>query len=155
MKLVHVAAATLAFAALASTAYAADPVEGTWLVQAGTAKVRVAPCGGDKAKAADGKQRDIARMLSLYRKGVATIIAGDFNTSDTAALARTGLVRATPAEDTLDKAGVQPLDQVWVTPDLIVRGATLLDPGSLTDHKTWVVNLTLDGGLTPPIPASI
>lgn len=111
--------------------------------------------GGDKAKAADGKQRDIARMLSLYRKGVATIIAGDFNTSDTAALARTGLVRATPAEDTLDKAGVQPLDQVWVTPDLIVRGATLLDPGSLTDHKTWVVNLTLDGGLTPPIPASI
>ena len=50
MKLVHFAAATLAFAALGSTAYAADPVEGTWLVQAGTAKVRVAPCGGDKSK---------------------------------------------------------------------------------------------------------
>lgn len=99
--------------------------------------------GGDQAKADKGKQADIAKMLSLYRKGVSTIIAGDFNTPDTQALARAGLVRATPAVDTLDKAGVQPLDQVWVTPDLIVRGTTLLDPGSLTDHKVWVLNLTL------------
>lgn len=101
--------------------------------------------GGDAAKAKAGKQRDIAKMLSLYRKGVSTIIAGDFNTPDTAALARAGLVRATPAVDTLDKAGVQPLDQVWVTPDLTVRGTTLLDPGSLTDHKVWVAQLTLGG----------
>ena len=50
MKLVHLAAALAAFTALGSAAHAADPVEGTWLVQAGTAKVRVAPCGGDKAK---------------------------------------------------------------------------------------------------------
>lgn len=101
--------------------------------------------GGDQAKADKGKQADIAKMLSLYRKGVSTIIAGDFNTPDTAALARAGLVRATPAVDTLDKAGVQPLDQVWVSPDLTVRGTTLLDPGSLTDHKVWVAQLTLGG----------
>lgn len=101
--------------------------------------------GGDAAKAKAGKQRDIAKMLSVYRKGISTIIAGDFNTPDTQALARSGLVRATPAVDTLDKAGVQPLDQVWVTPDLIVRGTTLLDPGSLTDHRVWVAQLTLGG----------
>ncbi len=99
--------------------------------------------GGDAAKAKAGKQADIAKMLSLYRKGISTIIAGDFNTPDTQALARAGLVRATPAVDTLDKAGVQPLDQIWVSPDLIVRGTTLLDPGSLTDHKGWVAQLTL------------
>ena len=50
MKLVHLAAAVAAITSLSSAAHAADPVEGTWLVQAGTAKVRVAPCGGDKAK---------------------------------------------------------------------------------------------------------
>lgn len=42
--------AALALAALASPAFAADPVEGHWLVQSGTAKVRVAPCATDKAK---------------------------------------------------------------------------------------------------------
>ncbi len=104
--------------------------------------------GGDKAKAAKGKQADIAKMLSLYRKGVSTIIAGDFNTPDTLALARAGLVRATPAADTLDEAGIQPLDQVWVTPDLLVRGTELLNPGSLTDHKVWRVQLTIGGGST-------
>ena len=101
--------------------------------------------GGDQAKADKGKQADIAKMLSLYRKGVSAIIAGDFNTPDTQALARAGLVRATPAVDTYDPAGTQVLDQVWVSPDLIVRGTTLLDPGTLTDHKVWVAQLTLGG----------
>jgi uncharacterized protein (DUF2147 family) len=50
MKLMHLAAVAAAFTALASTAQAADPVEGTWMVQGGAAKVRVAPCSGDKAK---------------------------------------------------------------------------------------------------------
>ncbi|WP_309087663.1 DUF2147 domain-containing protein [Phenylobacterium sp.] len=31
---------------LATPAFAADPVEGEWLTQAGTAKVRIAPCAG-------------------------------------------------------------------------------------------------------------
>lgn len=31
---------------LAAPAFAADPVEGEWLTQAGTAKVRIAPCAG-------------------------------------------------------------------------------------------------------------
>lgn len=50
MKLIHLAAVAAASTALASAAQAADPVEGTWLVQGGAAKVRVSPCGGDKAK---------------------------------------------------------------------------------------------------------
>ena len=41
--------ATLAVA-IASPALAADPVEGLWLVQAGTAKVKVAPCARDKSR---------------------------------------------------------------------------------------------------------
>lgn len=40
----------LAIAALASTAHAADPVEGQWLVQGGSAKVRVTPCATDRSK---------------------------------------------------------------------------------------------------------
>ena len=53
MPLARLAAATaLAVAALAaaSPALAADPVEGLWLVQAGTAKVKVTPCASDKSK---------------------------------------------------------------------------------------------------------
>jgi len=34
-------------ATLATPALAADPVEGEWIVQSGTAKVRIAPCAGD------------------------------------------------------------------------------------------------------------
>lgn len=44
MKTARLALAALALAAIGSTAQAADPVEGLWLVQSGTAKVRIAPC---------------------------------------------------------------------------------------------------------------
>lgn len=40
----------LAFAAAATAAHAADPVEGQWLVEGGSAKVRIAPCAGDKGR---------------------------------------------------------------------------------------------------------
>ena len=42
------AAALLAFAA--TPALAADPVEGEWLTQAGTGKVRIAPCPGQAGR---------------------------------------------------------------------------------------------------------
>ena len=50
----------------ATAAFAADPVEGEWLTQAGTAKVKIAPCGGGKIcghvswlkNAADAKATD-------------------------------------------------------------------------------------------------
>ena len=50
MTLARLAAATALAAAIASPALADDPVEGLWLIQAGTAKVKVAPCASDKTK---------------------------------------------------------------------------------------------------------
>lgn len=50
MTLARLAAATALAAAIASPALADDPVEGLWLVQAGTAKVKVAPCASDRTK---------------------------------------------------------------------------------------------------------
>lgn len=49
MSPARLALATLAVASLAAPALAADPVEGLWLVQAGSAKIKVAPCA-DKTK---------------------------------------------------------------------------------------------------------
>lgn len=49
MSLARLALASAAVAVLATPALAADPVEGLWLVEAGTAKIKVAPCA-DKAK---------------------------------------------------------------------------------------------------------
>lgn len=49
MKLGHLFAG-LALAAVAGAAQAADPVEGQWLVESGTAKIKVAPCATDKAR---------------------------------------------------------------------------------------------------------
>lgn len=50
MTLARLAAATTLAAAIASPALAADPVEGLWLVEAGSAKIKVAPCASDKTK---------------------------------------------------------------------------------------------------------
>ena len=90
-----------------------------------------------------GKLADTRKMLTLVRPGVATIIAGDFNTKQHAELLKgAGFTRATPEVDTVDEAGDQMFDAVWVR-GVTVRGHTLIDPGAVTDHKTWVVNLTL------------
>lgn len=50
MSHIRLAALTAAALSIASAAHAADAVEGLWAVQAGNAKVRVAPCATDKAK---------------------------------------------------------------------------------------------------------
>ena len=47
----HLRFAAVAFAAaLASPAFAADPVTGDWMLPSGAAKVRIAPCPADRAK---------------------------------------------------------------------------------------------------------
>jgi uncharacterized protein (DUF2147 family) len=50
MKTAPLALAAVATLALPASALAADPVEGQWLTQGGSARVRVAPCANDKAK---------------------------------------------------------------------------------------------------------
>jgi uncharacterized protein (DUF2147 family) len=51
MKTLRLTLAALAVAAMGSAAHAAaDPVEGLWLVQGGSAKVRIAPCAGNGAQ---------------------------------------------------------------------------------------------------------
>ena len=49
MKPVHLVSALVLGLATASAAAAADPVMGEWTTQSGTAKVRIAPCSGNKA----------------------------------------------------------------------------------------------------------
>lgn len=95
--------------------------------------------------AATGKQADIASALSLVRVNVPTIVAGDFNTRSTFAAFNFGLTRATPALDSLDSPGDDPIDQTWVSSHLTVRGASQVDGGRITDHKAWIANLTLPG----------
>lgn len=47
----HLRFAAIALAAaLASPAFAADPVTGDWMLPSGAAKVRIAPCPADRAK---------------------------------------------------------------------------------------------------------
>ena len=48
MKLHRLALASAAAAALATSAQAAGTVQGDWITQSGSAKVRVAPCAGGK-----------------------------------------------------------------------------------------------------------
>ena len=50
MKLASLTAAT-AMALFATTAQAADPVMGEWMTQGGGARVKIAPCASDAAKA--------------------------------------------------------------------------------------------------------
>jgi len=90
------------------------------------------------------KMADIAKAFTLVRKGVPTIIAGDWNTAHAVEVAtKHGMIRATKAVDTLDNAGTQAYDAVFITPDLEMRGQMMLDPGNRSDHKVWVYNGTL------------
>lgn len=44
MRMLLIAAGALTLAATSAPAFAADPVEGDWLVQGGSARVHIAPC---------------------------------------------------------------------------------------------------------------
>lgn len=109
------------------------------------------PKGWTDAQVLDGKLADVrAAMKALYRRGRPTIVAGDFNTShaERVLVGEYGLQRATPNVDTVDTPGDQKLDAVFVTKDIAVRYAELLNPGDVSDHKIWKVGLRTGGSTT-------
>jgi len=92
-----------------------------------------------------GKQADIKKAMNkLFREGVPTIVAGDFNTRTAFDIIEPfGFVRFTRRVDTVNEPGDQRVDAVFVTPGLELRGKEQVDPGTVSDHKTWVVKGTL------------
>jgi len=91
------------------------------------------------------KETDIrTAMQRLRRPGVATIVAGDFNTRTAFDVIEPfGFVRSTRRIDTVNAPGEQRLDAVFFTPELELRGKDQIDPGSVSDHKAWLVNGTV------------
>lgn len=76
------------------------------------------------------------------------VVGGDFARN---APSRPSLfVRATDALDTMDKAGVQSVDDAYVR-GLAVRGSSVVDPGALSDHLWRVVQLTIGAPADPTL----
>ena len=76
------------------------------------------------------------------------VVGGDFARN---APSRPSLfVRATDALDTMDKAGVQSVDDAYVR-GLQVRGSSVVDPGALSDHLWRVAQLTLGAPANPTL----
>ncbi len=91
------------------------------------------------------QQSDIRKAMDgLRRAGVPTLVAGDFNTGTAFEIIEPfGFVRATESINTVNNPGTQRLDAVFFTPDVQFRDAIQVDPGSVSDHKTWQVKGTL------------
>lgn len=108
------------------------------------------PASWSKARKTQGKLDVLDAVLKkLVRDGVATWIGGDFNTSEhEKVMEKYGFSRATDAVDTGDEAGDQKLDAVWFKTgkkvNARVRGKSLLNPSTLSDHKGFLVNGTIE-----------
>ena len=96
-------------------------------------------------------KRDVldAILKKLVRNDVATFVGGDFNTATHATVMRKyGFVRLTDEVDTGDESGDQKLDASWHKTGKSTktgkRGASLLNPGTLSDHKGFLVNGTIE-----------
>lgn len=83
---------------------------------------------------AEQKDADIARAGKLADGNCACVLAGDFARSRPRLDAWT---RATPRIDTMDAAGEQTVDAVFVKGGVGAGRVTVVDPGVLSDH-TWI-----------------
>lgn len=100
--------------------------------------------GGSAADKVAGKQKDIRKAMGLIRKGVPTIVAGDFNTSTAFDVIKPfGFARLTRHVDTLNAVGIQRVDGVFATAGVQLRDKSLMDPGAVSDHQAWMVKATL------------
>lgn len=109
------------------------------------------PSAWSEARKAKGKRDALKTWLGkVLRADVATFVGGDFNTETHAQVMQAlKFARLTPAVNTNDAGGK--LDAVWHRAGKKVstrkRGASVLDPGTLSDHKGWIGNGTVE---TPP-----
>jgi len=90
------------------------------------------------------KDSDIAKGAKLAGTWP-TVYAGDFARN---APKLPGYTRAAAKVDSMDKAGTQTPDAVFVRGKVGVGKATLVNPGGLSDHKWLGVVLTLGGDLS-------
>lgn len=106
------------------------------------------PSTWSKATKTKAKLNVLGSILKkLTRDGVATWVGGDFNTgAHDSVMKEHGFDRATDAVATVDDADSK-LDAVWHRSGKVLtrkRGASLLNPGSLSDHKGFLVNGTIE-----------
>ncbi|MFT4295519.1 MAG: hypothetical protein QM582_08910, partial [Micropruina sp.] len=88
------------------------------------------------------KDADIARAAALADDHGACVLAGDFARNQPRL---NGWTRATARIDTMDAAGEQTVDAVFVRGGIGAGTATIVDPKALSDH-TWLgVRLTIPG----------
>lgn len=98
------------------------------------------------------KQDDVRKVISFLAKHPNVVVGGDWCTKHARpVLEAAGYKLATPWVDTYAPAGVQPLDAIYIRgPRLKVRNlygkkgpGEVHKPGSASDHKGVVANLTL------------
>lgn len=87
------------------------------------------------------KDADIAKGVKLFGTWPG-IFGGDFARN---VPALKGWVRATPRDDSMDKAGVQTPDAIFVKGQISVVSAKVIDPGKWSDHKWLVATVRISG----------
>ena len=105
--------------------------------------VDVASIHGLPGSIATSAQKDagIKRLATLAR-GWGCVLAGDFARNSPRL---SGWIRATPVIDTMDRAGEQTVDAAFIRGKIGAGESTVVDPGSLSDHKWLGVKLILGG----------
>ena len=110
-----------------------------------------ASLSGTDAQKQAAKEADITLALSLVRKGVPTIFAGDMNTGAAWKLINDsgrGLKAITPqgADTVADESGDQPLDMIFATQEFVTRKLTKVK-NPYSDHYVWLWQGTLPANL--------
>ena len=99
---------------------------------------------GSAANKLAGKQSDIRKIISQLKPYRRVVVAGDFSTSAARALfLAAGYTLATPWVDTMDKAGTQRVDQIYVRGLTNGSGSGFAIKTSVSDHHALLATLEL------------
>lgn len=100
---------------------------------------------GSDADKLKGKLDDIKKVIANLAKYDRVVVMGDFSTSEARGLMeKAGYVLASPWVDTMDKAGVQRIDLVFIR-GLVKRTGGFVKATQSSDHHGVGSNLTLPG----------